>query len=121
MLSSVDGQNVLSSVDILNMQSSVDGLNVQSSANIKFDLKETAPCYYIPHVLISSCLLFSSICRLDFTTEQRSQFEGYDTNVHKRADLVRKSAGNIDKPGVKFHTTTTHKVSVIFCIISLLR
>ncbi|XP_072049895.1 uncharacterized protein [Amphiura filiformis] len=47
--------------------------------------------------------------RLDFTTEQRSEYEGHDTNVHKRADLAKKTQGNIDRPNVKFHTNTTNK------------
>lgn len=49
--------------------------------------------------------------RLDFTTEQRSQFEGHDTNVHRRPSLQSKSAGNIERSHVKFHTDTTNSTT----------
>lgn len=49
--------------------------------------------------------------RLEFTTEQRNEFKGFDTFIHKKRDMIRQGSEEYKPPTEKFETQTSTKVA----------
>ncbi|PIK50339.1 hypothetical protein BSL78_12756 [Apostichopus japonicus] len=49
--------------------------------------------------------------RLAFTTEQRNEFKGHDTSIHRKRDMMKQGQEDYRPPNVKFESLTSMKAA----------